>query len=123
MKTATADIGQLQIMFRTHGEISQAVCVLCGQPSLVTKTGVGLYDGGVHRGDLCKLCLRGGKRGAASRTRSYLVELRHLAEQCTLTPDIGGTRQFREWLHRYADFLEDLAGRLDGMSGWIPRLE
>jgi hypothetical protein len=106
MTTATPDIGQLKIMVRTHNEVSQAVCVLCGQPCLAVKTGTGLYNGGVHLGDICASCLRVGKRGASSRTRSYLAELRRLAEQCHAAPETAGTYQHREWLRRYADFLE-----------------
>src|SRR2546423_555042 len=77
---------QLKLMVRTHTEISQAVCALCGWPNLTLKTGTGLYDGTVHLGDVCKLCLRGGKRGAAMRTRAHAVELRSLAENGPSTP-------------------------------------
>jgi hypothetical protein len=121
MKTATPDIGQLKIMVRTHTEISQAVCVLCGQPSLAGRTGTGLYDDGVHMGDICRLCLRGGKRGASVRTRSHLSDLRRLAEQSRAVPQNARADQYYDWLYRYAKFLEDLAGRLENMDEWIPR--
>ena len=123
MKTATADLKQLKIMVRTHSEIGQAVCALCGQPNLAVKTGTGVYDGGVHLGDVCRLCLRGGKRGAAVRTRAYSAELRTLAEQGRVTVRKGPEEHYSAWLSRYANFLEELAGRLENMTEWIPRPE
>jgi hypothetical protein len=121
MRAATPGIGQLKIWVRTHTEITQAVCVLCGQPSLAARTGTGLYAGGVHLGDICNLCLRGGKRGASVRTRSYLSELRRLAEESYAAPQNAFADQCREWLGRYANFLEDLVERLENMNEWIPR--
>lgn len=121
MRKVTPDIAQLKIMVRTHAEISQAACVLCGQPNLAGRTGTGLYDGSVHLGDICKSCLRGGKRGASARTRSYLLELRRLAEQGYAVPQQATADQYQEWLSRYANFLEELAVRLENMNEWIPR--
>jgi hypothetical protein len=108
-------------MVRTHTEISQAVCGLCGQANGSPKTGTGLYDGGVHLGDICKLCLCGGKRGAAARTRSYSTELRKLAEKGHIGLRGEAGHRYGAWLARYADFLEDLAARLETMTAWIPR--
>jgi hypothetical protein len=121
MKAATPEIGQLHILVRMHAAISQAACVLCGQPNLAAKTGTGLYNDGVHLGDICKLCLRGGKRGASVRTRSYSLELRRLAEQNDARPHHACAKQYHDWLCRYANFLDDLAGRLENMTEWIPK--
>jgi hypothetical protein len=73
MRTALPDIGQRKIIDRTHTEINQAVWVLCGQSNLAARTTKGFYDSGIHLEDICKSCLRGGKRGAPFRTRSYFV--------------------------------------------------
>ena len=121
VKTAAVATRQLKLMVRTHTEISQAVCALCGWPNLTLKTGTGLYDGTVHLGDVCKLCLRGGKRGAAMRTRAHAMELRSLAENGVSTPRNGGGDHYSPWLCRYADFLDDVAARLENMTEWLPR--
>jgi hypothetical protein len=123
MKTTAVEIRQLRIMVRTHTEISQAVCALCGQPNVAVKTGTGLYDGAVHLGDICKLCIRGGKRGAAVRTRAHCAELRNLAVQGRNGHQNGAEENYSSWLSDYGDFLEDLAGRVEEMSEWIPRPE
>jgi hypothetical protein len=120
MTKAAPEHSDLRIMVRTHTGISQAACVLCGQPSPGARTGAGLYDGGVHLGDICQSCLRGGKRGASQRTRSYLADLRRLAEQGQAATQTTRPDACRDWLYRYADFLEDLAVRLDCMIEWIP---
>jgi hypothetical protein len=121
MKQSPPELDSLKIMVRSHTAISQAVCGLCGQPNGTLKTGTGLYDDGVHLGDICKLCLRGGKRGAATRTRSYAAELRKLAAMGPTGPSKGAEFRHADWLCRYADFLDELAGRLDVMNEWIPR--
>ena len=115
------EISDLKIMVRRHTAITQAACVLCGQPSLAARTGAGLYDGGVHLGDICQCCLRGGKRGASLRTLTYLTELRRLAKQEQTATQTTRANANRDWLYRYADFLENLAGRLEYIIEWIPR--
>ena len=117
-KTILPAISQLRIMVRTHNEVGLAACALCGQPNDTAKTGTGLYDGGVHLGDICKQCLHGGRRGASARTRSHCAELRRLAEASAKT-DQG--EQCCGWLQRYAEFLENLAARVENMTEWIPR--
>jgi hypothetical protein len=114
-------IKDLKIIVRTHCEVSQARCALCGEPSQAAKTGTGLYDGGVHLGDVCKQCLRGGRRGASARTRSHSMELRRLAENARSHPQDRAREQYHSWLSRYADLLENLAARLENMTEWIPR--
>ena len=112
---------QLKIMVRTHQGVGQAICTLCGQLSYPTKTGTGLYDGEVHLGDICRQCLQGGRRGALARTRSHSTELRQLAEHARSYPQKRKAEQYYLWLHRYAEFLENLASRLEEMTDWIPR--
>lgn len=121
MKTALREPNQLRLMVRTHSGISQTVCPLCGHPNALLKTGTGLYDGPVHLGDVCHSCLRGGKRGAAARTRSFLSELRRLTLAGMSEPHQTAEEQYLAWLARYADFLENLAGRIEQMTEWIPR--
>jgi hypothetical protein len=121
MKTAVPAISQLRIMVRTHNEVGLAACALCGQPNETARTGTGLYDGGVHLGDICKQCLHGGRRGASARTRSHSTELRRLAEEAGPGSKTNNGEQCQSWLHRYAEFLEDLAARVETMTEWIPR--
>jgi hypothetical protein len=115
-------IKDLKIMVRTHGQVSQAGCALCGEPSRTDKTGTGLYDDGVHLGDLCKKCLQGGHRGASARTRTHANELRRLAEHARTYAQNREGAKYYSWLCRYASFLDILAARLDSMKDWIPRL-
>jgi hypothetical protein len=121
MKTILPSLSQLRIMVRTHNEVGLAVCALCGQPNDTAKTSTGLYDGAVHLGDICKQCLHGGRRGASARTRSHCAELRRLAVEARASPKTGQGEQCCGWLQRYAEFLENLAARVEGMTEWIPR--
>jgi hypothetical protein len=121
VKSTPPEIHELKILVRTHCEISLTVCGLCGETKRVQLTGMGLYDGTVHLGDVCSSCLRVGKRGAAARTRSHAAELRKLALHAKSGPDNGTAAHFADWLGRYAEFLEELAGRLETMMEWIPR--
>jgi hypothetical protein len=120
-KTAAPEVGRLSIMARTHRQISQSLCVLCGRPGLTARTNTGLYDGDLHLGDLCNVCLRSGKRGAAVRTRAHSAELEHWAEQHRARPQTAQTDQSYQWLDRDASFLDGLAARLEHMTEWMPR--
>jgi len=121
MLTGCTTIKELKIMTRTHYGVGQGLCALCGQSSHAARTGTGLYEDGVHLGDLCKQCLQGGRRGASARARSHSVELRKLAERVHGHPHHHEREQYYPWLGRYADFLENLATRLENMTEWIPR--
>ena len=112
---------ELKILVRTHHGVGQALCALCGQLNHSIKTGTGLYDGEVHLGDICRQCLQGGRRGALARTRSHSTELRQLAEHARSYLQNRKAEQYYLWLHRYAEFLENLASRLEEMTDWIPR--
>jgi len=112
---------ELNLMIRTHFQVGQSFCALCGQPSLAAHTGTGLYDGGLHLGDMCKECLQGGRRRASARTRSHSSELRKLAEHTGTHSQNRDVEQTRPWLCRYADFLDNLASRVEGMTDWLPR--
>jgi hypothetical protein len=114
-------IKELKIICRAHYGIGQGSCPLCGQSSQAVRTGTGLYDDGVHLGDLCKQCLHGGRRGASARTRVHSAELRRLAERVQDHPHSPECEPCYPWLRRYADFLEDLATRLESMTDWLPR--
>jgi hypothetical protein len=116
-------IRELKIMVRTHCQVGQALCALCGQPGHAVKSGTGLYDGAVHLGDVCQQCLHGGRRGASSRTRTHSIELRRMAEQARTYPENRLGVQYYVWLCRYADFLDGLASRVETMTAWIPRPE
>ena len=120
-RTGVSMIKELKIMVRTHNEVGRALCTLCGQPSDGIKTATGLYTDGVHLGDVCKQCLQGGRRGASARTRTHSTELRRLAEFAHTHPQNRLGQQYYPWLYRYADFLDDLASRVDNMTDWIPR--
>ena len=108
-------------MVRTHNEVGLAACALCGQPNDTAKTSTGLYDGALHLGDLCKQCLHGGRRGASARTRSHCAELRRLAVEAGASSKTDQSKHCCGWLHRYAEFLENLAARVEDMTEWIPR--
>ena len=114
-------IKELKIEVRTHFAVGQAHCPLCGQASRAAKTGAGLYDGGVHLGDVCAQCLRGGRHGASARTRSHSAELRKLADQVDNHVQNRQTERYLSWLFCYAAVLDDLASRLESMTEWIPR--
>jgi hypothetical protein len=114
-------IKELKIVFRAHYGIGQGLCPLCGQSSRAVRTGTGLYDDGIHLGDLCKPCLHGGRSGASARTRLHAAELRRLAQGVQNHPHNPDCEPCYPWLRRYADFLDDLANRLESMTDWLPR--
>jgi hypothetical protein len=114
-------IKELKIVFRAHYGVGQSRCPLCGESNQTARTRTGLYDNGVHLGDLCRQCLHGGRRGALARTRLHSAELRRLAERVQDRPDNPKCEPCYPWLRRYADFLEDLATRLEGMTDWLPK--
>jgi hypothetical protein len=114
-------IKELKIVCRAHYGIGQGLCPLCGQSSQAVRTGTGLYEDGIHLGDLCKACLQGGRRGASARTRLHSAELRRLAQGVQDHAHHPGYEPCYPWLLRYADFLDDLANRLESMTDWLPR--
>jgi hypothetical protein len=121
---AIADRGtikELKIVIRAHYGVGQGLCPLCGQSNPSARTCTGLYDDGVHLGDLCKHCLHGGRRGASARTRSHADELRRLVQRAEDQPPKPESETCYPWLRRYADVLDDLATRLESMTDWLPR--
>jgi hypothetical protein len=114
-------IKELKIVVRTHYAVGQGLCALCGQSSQGARTGTGLYGDGMHLGDLCKQCLQAGRRGASARARLHSAELRRLAGGVQFQPHNQDCEPFYPWLCRYADFLEELATRLECMTEWLPR--
>jgi hypothetical protein len=114
-------IKELKIIVRAHYGVSQGLCPLCGQSSQAVRTGTGLYDAGIHLGDLCKPCLQVGRRGASARTRLHSAELRRLALAVQDHANHPGCEPCYPWLLRYADFLDDVANRLEGMTEWLSR--
>lgn len=109
----------LRLQAHPQAAVPHGPCVLCGQPWPGVRSGVGLYDGRMHLGDMCRGCLAAGRRGATARARERVVMLRKLDQQVTANSS-AETRQidFVPWLRRYADYLEGLAGRLELMTGW-----
>jgi hypothetical protein len=51
----------------------------------------------------------------------HCAELRRLAEQVQDHSRNPECEPCYPWLRRYADFLESLATRLEGMTDWLPK--
>jgi hypothetical protein len=86
---------ELQTVAWAHNTVSKFDCVLCGNDHEQNTAAISLVEGDDNLGDVCPTCAHLGPAGAAARTRAQAQELRG-----------------------QADYLDALAGRVEGITAW-----
>jgi hypothetical protein len=113
----TPMVSDLRVQELPNTQTEELVCALCGQPFVPSPSVEMVYSGRLPIGLVCPECIAH-PSNAAEAARARAREIRTLARASETALPRHMWIRLLQIAHSRADYWDDLAGRIEHMSGW-----